>query len=349
MTTLSSKSFIGESAVDPQCTIEVADPAVWDQLVSSFPNYTVFHTLGWLNAIACAYGLNVNLLQAEEAGLCIAVWPILTMRKAFLKIIGSPLPGWSTCYLGPLVAAHAKAQSVLGAFLKHHALKHYAYFACKVQDERRPIDLVPFGFKPLLKFSTYRIDLTQSETEIWNNCRRECRNHIRKAQKNGVEIRTETQADVVDDYWNMTVETFAKSGVKPTHNRQLIAEIWHRLVPRGTARFLSAWHQGQRVGTNVLLSDRQTMYYWGGASRLAFRHLSASNLLQWEAIRLAKNSSLCTYDFISTTGGPGVFKQSFGPQEVHVATHWERASLRVLGALKNRYESRLRQRQKLLS
>lgn len=322
----------------------------WNALAHQFSEATAFHFLPWLMGIAAAYHLKPVLLAARRGGKCVALWPFLEMRKAMLRIIGSPLPGWSTPYLGPLFRqdlSNGETHEVVRQFLRHPLLHHYAYFACKVMDHHRPIDLTPLGFTQVMRYDTYRRDLRCPEDELWNGLRRECRNHVRKAQKCGVTIQFQPDERFVDDYWSMAVETFAKAGIRPTHNRELVAQIVDHLVPAGHAVAASAFHGEERVAAALLLRDCRTMYYWGGASRLRHRHLSPHNLLQWQAMRLAKECGLECYDFISTTGGPGKFKQSFGPECVTISTHWERSPSRILLALKNRYKRYLEGRQRV--
>ena len=327
--------------------IELTGESDWDILVSSFQHRTVFHSFAWLTVLQATHGLKLLLVKARRNNRCVGLWPLLQMRKGPLKIIGSPLPGWSTPYLGPLFDDSGSSRGVLSALLEHRLLRGSAYFACKVMDpDDRRIDLTDFGFSQTLRYDTYRLDLTKSEDELWNGFRRECRNHVRKAQKMHVEIREETSPEFIEDYWAMTEETFAKSGVTPTHNRRFIEELWRIGQPRDIVRALSAFHDGQRVSTIVLPHDDRAMYYWGGASYLKYRNLSASNLLQWEGIKLAKRLGKTTYDFISTTGGPGQFKQSFGPEAVNIATHWERSGSRLMLLLKKRYEQYLRRKQR---
>jgi hypothetical protein len=332
---------------NPALAVEPVEPRAWDEVIRAFPDRTVFHTMPWLRTVAGAHHLTIGLWQARSNDRTVAVWPYLRLRKGLLPVIGSPLPGWSTTYLGPLFGLEADIPAATQAFLGHRAFRGNVYFACKVVDRRRPVNLAPFGFKVVLKYQTYRLSLARPEESLWARCRRECRNHIRKAQKLGVEIREETSPGFIDDFWRMSLETFAKAGVQPTYSRRFIERVWAHVVPAGAGHFLSAFHEGRRVATILLLADDQAMYYWGGASHRAYRHLSANNLLQWHAINLARRLGLQTYDFISTTGGPGTFKQSFGPELVDMATHWERSPSRLFGAIKHRYERYLRRRRQL--
>jgi hypothetical protein len=64
-------------------------------------------------------------------------------------------------------------------------------------------------------------------------------------------------------------------------------------------------------------------------------------------MRDAKKFGLKGYDFISTFGGPGRFKKTFGPDTIEIATHWERSPSKLMAALKKRYESYLRKKQRV--
>jgi len=324
-----------------------AEPSQWDALLAQFSQATVFHTMPWLRTVAETHGLNIQLARADRDGRCVGVWPCLWMRKGPLKVMGSPLPGWSTAYLGPLVAAEVEPQVVLPAFLEHKLFRRYAYFACKVLIETRPIDMAAYGFKFVVKFDTYRIDTTQDESVIWDNMKSECRSRIRKAEKLGIEIRTETTSDFIDDYWQMSIETFAKANIQPTHNKRFLVELWKHLSAVNRVHVLSAHHEGERVAMLVLPFDAHGMYYWGGASYLKHRDLPAHNLLHWHGMRDAKKFGMTGYDFISTFGGPGRFKKTFGPDTVEIATHWERSPSKLMAALKTRYESYLRKKQRV--
>ena len=250
--------------------------------------------------------------------------------------------------MGPLFDHKADIPAVLQAFLEHRLFRRYAFFACKSINRSHPVDLGAFGFKPRMLFDTYMVDLTLPEETLWSNLKSECRTRIRKAGKLNMEVRWETNvADFIDDFWQMSLETFAKARIAPTHTRTFAVEVWKRLSAIGRIKAVSAWHEGQRTAMLVLPFDDRRMYYWGGASFDAFRSLPGHNLLHWEAICKAKAMGLQEYDFISTSGGPGRFKKTFGPAEVAMATHWERSSSRLMAVLKNQYESYLRKRRRV--
>jgi hypothetical protein len=325
-------------------TIRTVDPDEWDALVERFPDRMVFHTRGWLETLVTAYGQKMVLAAAFDGDRCVAAWPCLQRgRRGVFRVIGSPLPGSGTVYMGPLFAPQADSAAALDAFLSHRCFRRYVYFSCRAVDRSCPVDLGAFGFSFVRRLDTYWLDLRAGEGQLWRNLKGECRNRIRKAERLGIEIRRESDDGFVDDFWRMSLETFARSGMRPTHNRAFAASLYRRLDTRRLL-VLSAFHQRERIAMLVLPCDDRTMYYWGGAGYARARHLPAANLLHWEAAREGVRRGLAGYDLISTNGGPGRFKKTFGPTAVHVGTHWERIAYRPLRILKHGIERYQRRR-----
>jgi hypothetical protein len=329
-------------------TVAEASIDEWEPLLGELPCSSVFHTSPWFRVIESVHGATVRLPYAlDDEGRCAAVWPVFVMRKGPLRILGSPVPGWSTAYLGPLFATQCEVGKALDALLNHDLLRQGSYFSCKALNQGHAIDLGPYGFEETERLETYCLDLTQPEEALWSNLKGECRTQIRKARNLGLEIRRETDASFIDEYWVMSQETFAVCQIKPTFSRPFVETMWRELHSSGRVCALSAFLKGERIAMLMLPFDRQTMYYWGGASFVRHRGIPAHNLLHWEAIRHAQQLGLRCYDFVSTAGGAGRFKKTFGPRVVHVATHWERTSSAVIRALKNGYQWYLLWQQRL--
>ncbi|HWB20156.1 MAG TPA: GNAT family N-acetyltransferase [Phycisphaerales bacterium] len=331
---------------DSPIQVRPVEPSEIDALLAHFPGASVFHSRAWLTTISKSHNVRIFAARADRNGSPIAFWPYLEMRKGPFRVIGSPLPGWSTAYIGPITnsADPNDAQAILNAFLGHRLFKWYAYAAVKTVGNPCPFDFAAAGFTKVTDLETYLIDLTQSEDAIWNNMKGECRSRIRKAEKLGIEIREEAAPDFLEDFWAMSLETFSKSGIQPTHTREFCVGVWNNLRPVNRLHVISAFYEGKRIATLVLPFDAHTMYYWGGASFSEFRELPAHNALHWRAMKDAKSLGLKSSDMVSTSGGPGRFKKTFGPQAFVVGAHWERSPNKLLSAVKRRYEAYLRRK-----
>jgi len=324
-----------------------ASPRDWDDLLRGFPERTVFHGTAWLNAVASAYGFKLILAAAADGDRTVGLWPCVEKYKGFLRILGSPLPGTSTPYLGPLFREGVDIDAVVRAFAADRTIGRHAFFACRTQDRERPVDLAAVGFAKLLRFETYLIDLAKPEQQLWASLKSQCRNRIRRAQKAGVEARLENGSEFLDDFWRMSVEVFAKTNIQPTYSRGFLEKAWTSLTARHRACALTAWFDGKRIAALVLPHDDHTMYAWAAASLGDYLRLAPNNLLHWEAIREGARRGLAVYDLVSAKGSGGRFKRTFGPDAAYVNTHWEHSRNVVIRLLRRAYEKRLRTRRRI--
>jgi len=359
---LATQANLSEALSIPQAceyNVSVAARDEWDQLLAHFPVHTLYHTMAWLRTIEEEHGAALHLARVDDAQGCVAVWPMFSTRKGPLRIVGSPVPGWCTAYLGPLFSPRCQISGAIRAILNHQEFRPGSYSFCKllsgdlgdcIQSPAIPrwgqVNLAPFGFVEVEPFETYCIDLSESVSTIWRNLKSECRTRIRKAQKLGLQVKAENDSSFLDDFWTMSVEVFKRSRIIPPFTRTFLDRMWHNLHEAGRIMALSAYLDGERVASLILPFDAHTLYYWGGGTFARTRSLPAHNLLHWHAIDRAKQVGLCLYDFIGTLGGGGRFKRTFGPIKVRRAMHWERTSSGLVRALRYGYEQylmRLRQ------
>src|SRR5690606_24264268 len=147
----------------------------WESLLERFPHHSVFHRLPWLQAIEAAHNAKLRLLRVDAArgsrSKTLAVWPVFATRRGPLHILGSPLPGWSTPSLGPLLAPGCDdADAILKALLDHELVRRCSYFACKsLNTGEQPVELAAHGFENVLNFETYCLDLTVGIDALWRN------------------------------------------------------------------------------------------------------------------------------------------------------------------------------------
>jgi hypothetical protein len=326
--------------------VTTVPPEAWDDLVRAFPRRTVFHTRAWLETLAVVHGVEIVLARADRDGRCEGVWPCLLQRKGPFRILGSPLPGWNTAYLGPLLADGARGLDVVRAFLTSPILRRWSYCSCKVLAHDEPIDLGPLGFTRVLTEETYFLDLSLPEETLWSNMKGQCRSRVRKATRAGIEVVEETGDDWREDFWRMSVETFGQDGLAPPFTRPFLDTAAGGLAAAGQVIVLSGRLEGQRIATLVLPHDDRTMYYWGGARYVAHRDVPAHNLLHWEAMRLGRARGLTGYDLINVVGSHGRFKKTFGPRVEPRGDRWEASRSQMVALLKRGYERYLRRRQR---
>ncbi|MBN1218509.1 MAG: peptidoglycan bridge formation glycyltransferase FemA/FemB family protein [Anaerolineae bacterium] len=171
--------------------------------------------------------------------------------------------------------------------------------------------------------NTVVIDLTPSPDDLLAAMKSKWRYNIRLAERKGVSIRPGSIQDL-GIFYRMYAETATRDGflIRP---EAYYRDVWQCFLEAGRAEMLLAVVEKEIAAGLVLFVCGQTAWYMYGASTGQHRPLMPNYLLQWAAMRRAKERGCTRYDlwgapdvFDETDGMWGVyrFKQGFGGQVV---------------------------------
>jgi peptidoglycan pentaglycine glycine transferase (the first glycine) len=199
--------------------------------------------------------------------------------------------------------------------------------------------------------NTALIDLTLPEEALLAQMKQKTRYNIRLAAKKGVTIRVGTPADLhllyrmyaetcvrdgfvirSEDYYRTVWETFMSQipASEARSSQTATLPSIHSSIP--SAEALIAEVEGKPVAAVVVFRFAGKAWYLYGMSREAHRDKMPNHLLQWEAIRRAKQAGCTTYDlwgapdeFIEDDPMWGVFrfKQGLGCEVVRLIGAWD--------------------------
>lgn len=161
--------------------------------------------------------------------------------------------------------------------------------------------------------NTVIIDLNLPEEKLKANLKQKTRYNINLAIKKGVTVRKGTLDDLGLLY-RMYAETSVRDGFIIREERYY-RTLWESFMSTQksdgspTAVPLIAEFDGEPIGAILLFSFSSRAYYLYGMSRQDHREKMPNYLLQWEAIKLARESGCATYDL---WGAPEVFDESDG-------------------------------------
>lgn len=169
--------------------------------------------------------------------------------------------------------------------------------------------------------TTLQINLSLSEEDILKQMKPKGRYNIKVASKHGVDI---VQSHDALPFYQLLQETTERDGFRG-HG----AEFYQTMIKalKETGLLLYAKYQDRIIAGGIFtLSDQCAIYYYG-ASGNNFRNVMAPYLLQWEAMKIAKERGCTLYDLlgIAPTNAPkshpwrGVtdFKLKFGGEVVN--------------------------------
>jgi hypothetical protein len=167
------------------------------------------------------------------------------------------------------------------------------------------------GFLAMTRIS-YRLD-PQPADAAWKGLRGELRTDVRKAERNGVTVTTDTDVPAVA----RLLESHSKATgfAHPFTGADLEAVIT-RLLATGSVRIWSARWQGELVGAAMVPEDPSTAYYLLAATTERGREQKAMPLVAWSAVRDALDRGLA-FDFEgSMLRGVERFNRAFGGHQV---------------------------------
>ncbi len=136
---------------------------------------------------------------------------------------------------------------------------------------------------------TLTLNLIKSEEELLSGMHQKTRYNIRVAEKHGVEIRDEKNADV---FWQLNIQTTARDKFK-SHDKM----YYEKMLACPLTRQYTAWYNGVPIASHIHVVHSGVWTYLHGTSGNEFRNVMAPYLLHWYSIQQAKEIGCSVYDF----------------------------------------------------
>jgi lipid II:glycine glycyltransferase (peptidoglycan interpeptide bridge formation enzyme) len=153
--------------------------------------------------------------------------------------------------------------------------------------------------------NTVCVDLTPPLNELLAGLKQKTRYNIRLAERKGVSVRIGELPDLPQLY-RMYAETSARDGFV-IRDEGYYQTVWSTFMEAGMAVPLVAEVGGEMAAALILFSFAGKAWFLYGMSSDQHREKMPNYLLQWEAIRRAKENGCQTYDL---WGAPDAFEGS---------------------------------------
>jgi CelD/BcsL family acetyltransferase involved in cellulose biosynthesis len=292
----------------------------WEQCTKDLTDRTVFQSSAWMSFLVetqrgepiFAALMNDNAVAGYFCGMVV--------RKFGIPMLGSPMPGWTTAYMGTNLFNGIPRQFALQAITRF-AFRELGCVHVEMMDRRlTPEDARELGFRTRL-FDGFEIDITQSEAALMANMEGSCRRNIRKAVRCELRIRECEDDSFVDHYCAQLADVFAKDGLVPTYGKKRVRALMHYLLPEGKVLPLQAIDpEGNCIASMLTVASNDTAFLWGSTSWRRFQYLRPNELLMWASIQHWRARGIRKLDM----GGGGEYKRKYGGYEISVP--WLRVS-----------------------
>jgi len=292
----------------------------WSAKIGTKEDGTIFQTPAWLAFLSETQHGEPVVAALSERGKTIGYFTGMIVRKFGLRILGSPFPGWSTDYMGLILSAGVDRRQAVQALITF-AFQELGCLHLEMMDRNLTLkDLDGLDVQHRV-YRSFEIDLTRSEEELFSNMTSACRRCVRKAKKEGVLIEEARDLGFADEYYVQLKDVFAKHGLVPTYGIERVRQLITHVHPTGQLLLLRARDRsGRCIATGIFPHLNGVMYFWGGASWRQHQLLRPNEVIQWTAMKIAKQKGHRSYDM----GGGGEFKRKYGGSEI--AVPWIRKS-----------------------
>ena len=135
-------------------------------------------------------------------------------------------------------------------------------------------------------FYRHTLDLTPGDANLFKSLRDSTRRNIKKAEKEGVDVRFETTPEALREFYRLNCLTRREHGLPP-QPWHFFEQLHEEILAKGMGTVALAFYQGDAVAANVYLHANGEAIYKYGASDKTYQNLRAANLVMWEAIGCA--------------------------------------------------------------
>ena len=300
--------------------LDSSEYKLWDRLVEESSQGNIFSSSEWLRAISSDFSM-FKLYGIFKNDLLIGGCSIFPTKHSILKCGYSPIFGAATPY-GGLVFRNEITKNVTDIESLHKSAltslfsnfkKNIFSDGITIVNSPKIMDIRPFiwaGWKTYIRY-TYQINL---DNTLWDRISSRCRQTIRKALKNSINI---TCSDNLDEFYDLFQLNYSSQKMQTPVSKNLIKEVFNTFSWKKQCKlWMAKTDTGELAAAAIFVWDSKRAYGWVGASNPRIRENGAPSLLYWSIFKELSE----TFNELDLCGAntPNIvkFKSSFNPELV---------------------------------
>jgi hypothetical protein len=317
----------------------LTDPR-WPEFLASQSAASVFHTRGWLDALRRTYGYVPAVVTTSRPGTDLSNGLVFCRVKSWItgrRIVALPFSD----HCEPLIGHPDDLRSLMEGVQNRAKAERCKYV------ELRPITGIEgasLNCRVTQTFYLHFLDLRPGAMALFRRFHRDCiQRKIRRAEKEGIEVRTGTSDSFVRTFYGLLLETRRRQGLPP----QPLAWYLNLTAALGESISLDLAFRGNHaIAGIVTMQYGKRLVYKYGASEATFHNLGAVPYLFWRAIERATGQGLEQLDMGRTeVDNPGLvaFKERWNAERVPLM-YWRSPAIYPLSATNGEWRSAIARR-----
>lgn len=299
-------------------TVKSVDLKEWNAFLEGHPDSTFYHTPGFCESISSLKELDPLCLFYREAPDKEIRACIVAVIQHFYSISQGLRISRAIQFSTPLVAGETSGiLKLLLSEYKRHLPKTVIYSEIRNHMEADALidEFTAAGFTFHDHLNIY-IDLSAGEEVLWDGVHSKRRNEIRKAKREGVEVKEETSGDSLDRTYPILQEVYDRVRL-PLPRISYFRSLLDSAGDRTGLRIFTAILEGKAVGCMYTLCFRETIVDYYAGSYRKYYSKNPNDLIPWEVFKWGIRNGFTTFDF-GGAGKPGIpygvrdYKKKFG-------------------------------------
>ncbi len=285
----------------------------WNTKIAQYPAKTAYHTYEWLTFVEKSQNVERAIYEIIQNNRIVGVLPGFVIKKGPIRIFGSPFPGWTTPYLGPLLEKGVSQELFFQQFKRLMGKEgyHYAELSNRSLD---PEIARQQGFVTE-EGVTYIASIKSSPEEILASYSQSPRYYARRAMRNpDLSVETTTSDNFLDHYYALLEEVFEKSNMRPTYSKERVRLLIKELLPSGNLILTWVKYKGAVAACYIDIIYGDWLHSFGCVSARDYLEFYPNELARFHVMCTARERGALYYDM---TGG-GTYKARFGAEKIGV-------------------------------
>lgn len=248
----------------------------WDEALASVPGASFFHTAAWARVLAECYGYRPCHAAMRNGSRLDGLLPLMEVNSWMTGRRGVSLPFSDEC--PPIGTGPDTARALVAAAQEYGAGRTWQYLELRGGARAAP------EMKPSRSYFGHTLDLSIGEERLLAGLTGPARTAIRKAAREGVQVRLGREPDLLRGFFRLNCLTRREHGLPP-QSWTFFRKIQEHVLDAGLGVVVLAESRGRPAAGAVFFHLGPNVLYKYGASDRRRQHLRTNNLVLWEAIR----------------------------------------------------------------
>lgn len=249
-----------------------SDYHLWEYYVEASPNATFYHRVEWKEVIEKSFGHKTYYLMAIDEDVVVGILPMVHMKSLLFGSIFCSMPFLN---FGGICADNENAEKALFKEARSILHKMKGDYLEMRHLKKSSLDI---------PYTTHKVSMTleldPDPGVLWNNFKGKHRQNIRKATKNGLEIRF-GRKELLEDFYNLLSVGWRDLGT-PMYSLSFFRNIVDAL--EGSLEICVVIYQGKTIATAFYGLFGDTVEGMWTYSLREYAKLQTNYFLYWKMI-----------------------------------------------------------------